>query len=431
MTTDVAGALLRSQIIAGNVTAFIGSKTGFYSDDIGFLPKDIVMPISSSISSVVSQNAGEFDIPLGAWVHNYGQDPQTGVRLSANIKKGLSTLYTQTSSPVTIAPGDSAFIQLPTFSQSSYALGYYDLNYSVSSDSTDDFMADNKKTSDFVMSDTLFAAGLLDSVTYFPQTQAGYQPANMSGEFQACLHFKDSLAGRLAVDGMYFTATANTGDTLLGLEIETVVYRWDNEFTDLNDPNFAFDNMIDLSYGSYVFAGPEDGQRVFASFTPPVILENNKRYLFCVKYDDPVAFIGYSTQSDYETTVDYHLQPISPTSSDGTWYALGFGTDLVPSISVRMFDKNLLGVEEEPITQIVPYPNPASEVLNIPIKDISGKIRVDVMDLSGKIVSTTQANMDTPGNLAVNVDGLSSGQYMFRMITEDNTIRTFKVVITK
>jgi len=430
MISDIAGAQLRADIEAGNVIGFIGSKNGFYTDDIGMLPSDIILPPASSNIAALSQDASEFNVALGSWVFNYGSEDQTNVTLNATILYNGSVIYNQTSTPVTVPSGDSTFITLPVFSQATYPTGLYKVQYEAESDSTDEFPSDNMLPANFVISDDIFAYAVIDTTTLMPLTEASYQPANMAGEFETCVHFRNDNASRMAVDGLYLSATAVTGDSLDNRSIEIVAYRWENEFVDLNDAAFAFDQLTDLMYGSYNFGPDEDGETVFVPFDQPIVLEDSTRFLFCVSSLDPDIFIGYSSSADYDEHLNNYLQPVSPINNDGSWFALGFGTDLAPAIGVHMVEASL-GNDEIGDNQIVPYPNPASYTLNIPLQDICGKIRVDVLDLNGKQVMTQQANMETPGLLSVNVGALTNGRYIFRMTTEDFGVRTFNVVVNK
>jgi hypothetical protein len=126
MITQADGAALRAQIEAGNVTAFFGSKFGFYPNDIGFWPKDYILAPATSNPHKVSTNGTEFYAAVGSWVFNFGQNTQTNVRLHGDITLGGVSVYTQTSSPVSIPSGDSVWIQLANYTQGgAYNAGLY------------------------------------------------------------------------------------------------------------------------------------------------------------------------------------------------------------------------------------------------------------------------------------------------------------------
>ncbi|MBE2247629.1 MAG: T9SS type A sorting domain-containing protein [Candidatus Competibacteraceae bacterium] len=433
MINQSDGALLKSQIEAGNVVGFIGNKFGYYADDIGFARRDILMAPNYARPLRISETGSEYPVPLGAWVYNFGTQAQTNVVLNATIELNSNNLYNQTSSPLaTLAAGDSAWIALPIFSPGTYLAGKYEITYNVSASATDDFAADNTLITAFHLTNDMYSLTPLDN-SNMPIATSFYKPSAASGDYEACIHFMDPNGSRVAVEGMYFAVTTTAADSssLPGTFVETVLYSWNDSFTDLNDPNLAFDNLTGIAFGFYNYtAVSERGQLVYAPFDNPTILADNQRYLFCVKTTDDYIYIGYNSSIDYETTVDYHLQPVGPIGDGGTYYALGFGTEQTTAIGVKMFDKNYLGVEEEQtLSSINPYPNPVQEMLYIPMGDLSGKVRMDIMDIAGKLVKSEVISVN--GTMAVNVTGLAAGQYNFRITLEDNTTRNFKVVVSK
>lgn len=430
MISQADGAALRNEILAGNVTAFIGSKNGFYPNDVGFWPKDYLLAPATSNPKKANGTASEYQVQIGSWVFNYGQNVQYNVTLNANISYMGGTVYNNTSTPVTINPGDSLWVALPTFSQATYNSGLYKFKYTVDSDSADDFTADNERRADFTISDTLFSFAAIDTTTLMPITNAAYRPTGAT-EMEMCLHYRDSLSGRLATSGMWFSAATGSADSLDGIYIETILYEWNNVFVDLNDAGLAFDNLNPVVYGGYTYASDLQNQMVWAPWTSPYSLDSNQRYLFCVKTFDATVFLGFGTTTDYDEHLNTYLQPVAPISSDGTWYAAGFGTDVTPSIGVRMFDVLTLG--DEPVTGLTngkpAYPNPASNLVNIPLADIIGDVEITIMDMNGKVIKTEVRNISSPGILPINIEGVSNGQYIIRVATPAGQAQTFKILI--
>src|SRR5690606_12356503 len=125
MISDVDGAALRNDIIAGNVTGFIGSKVGLFGDDLGSTPADVLMARRFSNLLPLSQDASEFSVPTGAWVRNYGNLTQNNAELKVEIEFGGNTIFADSAAINGLAPGDSVYVSLATFSQSAYTAGYY------------------------------------------------------------------------------------------------------------------------------------------------------------------------------------------------------------------------------------------------------------------------------------------------------------------
>jgi hypothetical protein len=428
------GAALRDQILAGGLTAFIGNKNGYYGNDLGIEPGDVIRAPRSSNILLLAQDETEFDASVGSWVRNYGFNDQTNVILSATVEHDGALLYEESSEAFDLVSGDSAFVYLPNFAQSSYDLGEYSFTYSVASDSTDDFSADNSFAPNFQMTENLysyatFADGEVNKVQFF-------RPSEISGTVQQCVAFQDANASRVGVEGLTFSASTD-GETMDGEVIDIFAYEWAVEFVDINDENYLGVDESDfdlLASGSYEYIGNDlESQDVYASFDDVIYLEDDVRYLFCIAYDSDQLFTGFDAANvDYRTTLDEYLQPQFPNTSGTDWFLVGFGTDVTPSIVVHMFDANASGVEEVVNTvDVTPYPNPAVEFIEIPMNDISGLTTVNIYDLNGKLVESQSVNTVKGTNLRVDVSNLVGGMYSFDLRYESGNVSKFNVVITK
>jgi hypothetical protein len=430
MITDVDGAALKSEIDAGNVTVFLGSKTGFYADDLGFYAKDVMLAERFANPSSLSQNASEFSFTPGGWVFNFGTNPQASASLTATIEHGGSTIYNQSAiASVILNTGDSVYIALPTFSQSSYADGYYTVTYTLGGASAEEFPQDNQLSADFAISPMAYGLCPLDETTMEPVPTSSFRP-NGATSWQACVHFMDPNASRMVVEGLWVTNAAGGTNELTGMYFETVAYEWQDIFVDLDDPNFAVNGLVDLEYGDYTYNSDLENIPVYVPFASTITLQDNIRYLFCITPADANMYVGFNTAVDYDEVVNDQRQPMSPIFSDGSFYALGFGTDAIPTITVRMLDATQVGVKEDTKNTIAPYPNPATTTIQIPLDGISGADRLEVYDLTGKLVMKESVSMNG-SMLTVSVDKLASGQYSFRLTREDTLISQFKVVVAK
>lgn len=434
MISQDAGALLKNEIENGNVVGFIGNKFGYYNNDIGFTRAHILRPVEVARPHRITETSSEYSVQLGAWIYNYGSDPQTNITLNAQIVLNSNTIYNQTSTPVaTLAPGDSVYITLPTFSQATYLAGQYQFTYTASATLTDQFAADNTINGTFLLNEDVYSLVPVDA-NKMPIASAFYRPSSASGDFETCIHFRDANASRMAVGGLFFAASTTAADSssFPGTLIEANMYLWDNDFADLDDPAFDISGLTGLAYGFYEFTQTsERGKIVYADFDNTIVMEDNKRYLFCVKTQDDYIYLGFNASIDYTTNIANYRQPVGPIIDGGTFYALGFGGDVTPAIALNMFDKNYVGIEEEQTANaIIPYPNPANQVIHIPMKGINGLVNIDIMDMNGRLVKTIRANV-AGETLQVDVTGISNGNYSFRMTTSDGKVTTFKVVVNK
>lgn len=437
MVSDATGATLVNEMANGPVVVFIGSKSGFYGDDLGFYENDVLRPEEVSTPLLIAQNDTEYSVAnIGAMVHNYGSNDQTNVVVTVDITLNGNSVYNQTSAGTTIVSGDSSYITLPTFSMTTYTAGYYYMNYTISADAADEFMADNVISTDFQLSDSTYALSRIIDTTGLPANAAYYRPSGGVGSFTECIHFMDANASRLQVDGIHFSASGGTvpsGQTegsLDGEYIEVYVYEWSDQFTDLNDANFQGVNTItQIGSGSYTFTSDLQTTNVYAPITQTSRLQDNTRYLFCVSTFNVDVYLGFDSEIDYDENVNTYAQPLFPIEDNGTWYVGGFGTDVVPAISASM-SANTVGIEDNSEVKITPYPNPTKDILTIPVGTKKGASTLIVTDVTGKVVLRETVN-STNGNVVVDASVLDNGNYIFNMDFEDGTHSRFTVVVTK
>lgn len=435
MITQEAAQDLLDEIIAGNVTAFIGSKENYYPNDIGMWPMDVVVPPATSIPSLIAADSSEFSFPLGSWVFNFGQLTQFNLAFNANIVFNLDTLYDQTLLIDSLSSGDSVWIDIPDFSSPNYPLGTYNLTYTVSSDSSDNFIADNNREYSFNIAQENFSYAALGA-SGLPEGGSNYRPSGGTGPFTECIQFKDPNASRLAAQGLYFSAGTGAADSLDGVFIESVLYEWQDQFENLNDtanfPAATAWTLEPIAFGEYVFEEDLQGTTVYSEFDNPVQLIDNQRYLFCVISEATTVYLGFGTNIDYDERINYSLEAVGPISDNGTWYWAGFGTDLVPSIVAKLVDVSTLNVEGSNYIQNteILFPNPAVSFVQIPVTEKSGLAIVELYDMSGKLVVSDNTQLKG-GLLSVDVSHVNDGAYMMRLTTQEKGTRSFKVIIKK
>jgi hypothetical protein len=440
--SQLDGAQLRDEIIAGGLMGFIGNKNGFYGNDLGITADYVIRAPQSSMIQGLALDENEFSASIGTWVRNYGSNDQTGIIVNGMVDSDGNNLYNEDAVAFDLASGDSAFVPLPNFSQSSYELATYNIAYSVSSDSTEDFNDDNAYDVDFAFDENLYSfVSVTDGepiLNYF------VRPGSIAGLVQQCVHFQDANASRIGVTGMTFAASSDYA-SMDGLEVNTVAYEWAIEFDDLLDTiNYTGidpDDFDELATGTYDYVGNDmSGENVFVPFDENILLEDNLRYLFCITYtEDDSLFMGHDNKIDYLTTLNEYLQPMFPmtdgelnSDNEEIWYLSGFGTDIVPSYVVHTVDANAIGIEEiGDVVDVTPFPNPAKDFIQIPMNDVSGITTIHIFDLSGKLVESQTLNATAGNLLRVDVSSLDAGIYTFGLRYENGKVSNFNVVITR
>ncbi len=424
------GAILRARMDAGeDVVAFIGNKTGLFANDLGISKERTVAPKISATASQLTQNASEFSFDLGTMISNYGSTTQNDINVTVDVT-GPGAPWSETAGPFTMQSGDTLNVftggtnTIGPFSLSNYPEGKYTLTYTVTQANPDESDFDNSIRYDFIISDSIIAYCSLDSLTNMPISNVNYRPAGAPVSFEACIAFRDPNASRLGAEGLYFSNVTgyNSGVTLDGEEIALTLYQWDDNFTDLNDPNLAFNDLNAVAYGFYYYPSDLQATTVYGSFSDPVQLLDNQRYLACMKVNNTEIYVGHDTKIDYTESINGTLQPISPNNSDNGFFALGFGTDLTPSIGLKVFDASEVSLSELSNEKLRLYPNPTNDFLTLSFNaSMTGEILI--YDVQGKLVG--QKSIQHKALKTIDVSDLSPGIYTIEAEGDSNVRAKF------
>lgn len=432
MISNVTGALLRSEIDAGTTEVFIGSKTSLYTNDLGATSADVLRTSSFGNVQLLSQNGSEFSLSPGSWIRNYGSNNQAEARLNLTIKLDGVELYNQTSDPAPIASGDSLFVELPEFSQETYANGYYEAEYTITFETEDESDYDNTIDIDFMISDDYFSTARLDPATAIPVNSTNQFNGTTDNLF-SCLFFQDENASRVAIEGMNFSAGTSQNPTPTSIDgklVELVAYEWNNEWTDINDDAFAISDLNEIAKEEYIYTADLQSENVYVPFEEPVALVDNQKYLFCMQMYGAEIYPGYDTKTDYNWNVQTSAMPVSPAFTSGTWYALGFGTDRNPSISINMLNSAEIGLVELPKVALEAFPNPSNHIVHIPIQNKEGDINLTIVDVNGKVVGSQVAVINNQ-RLDVDVTAFPAGMYAVNLAFADGTLGSINIMVTK
>lgn len=426
MISQAAGADLKSNIEAGIVKMLIGSVQGIFPNNASMLPRDMLLPRGTGTPQPVASNASEFDVPLGSWVHNFGTSVQTGLTISAVITKDGSTLYDETSDAVSVPVADSVFIELPTFSQSTYG-GFYELNYSINSTVSDDFPSDNSFATNFSV-DQLLAVALLDPSTGLPApdqfTRAGGTPLPA---FQSCIQFKDANASRLKAEGMYAAASFSGAGSIEGKTLTARIIEWNDPVTGVSDATFT--DISEIMSGEYTYDSDVEEELVYIPFFDVTTLEDDQRYLFCVYVETDSVFLGHNGVLNYDENQNTTDQFATIVNDPTGWFAGGFGSDLQAAIGVKMVSTS--GINELGKVDVTPYPNPTANFLRIPVQGLTGMASLTVFDVNGAKVIDQRVNVGGDQILTVDLASFTNGIYLFHMDMENGKHAEFRVVVSK
>jgi Secretion system C-terminal sorting domain len=344
--------------------------------------------------------------------------------------------YTESASPIVIAPGDSAFVVLPEIALDAYS-GNYDLTYSITSATPEDLENDNTFRTNILFSD-LFAYAPTDTASGQP-ISTNFVRASDAGaneEFENCIALRDANASRLTASGIIFAASSSTGTELTGQVVDVRLYQWNDAFDDLNDPAFPSNGEWDLDLlaeGTYEYEDNLQDQAIYVAFEGAIVeLESDLRYLACAVTANEDVFFGYNQKVDYDenlANVDYgNFQPSTVVGIEGDWNEVGFGTDNVSAVA--LVTSGVAAVVEQERLEVTPYPNPTTtSMVSIPFAGVQGAADLRITDATGKVVRQQQVVLS--GRLDVSLAGLSNGTYLFHVQLKDGRTSDFRVVVNK
>lgn len=432
MIGDTDGALIVDAMQNGVVEVFIGNKTGFYPNDVGTTRQKVERAHNFGVHTLLAQDDTDFSVEVGAWVFNYGFNDITGVNLLATIEHDGVLVYDEMGDSTTILAGDSLYFTLPAFSQPTYDLGYYDVTYTVVSDSVEDYGFDNEVSADFAINDEYVSYSSLDP-TDLSLLSPGVGRAN-ADIFEACVNFVDPNASRVAATGLSFSAYAAANSETLpnidGVPLSVTVSRWDNQFTDLDDPGFNVDQIVEIAQVEFFFDGDVQGITQTAEFDEPIVFDDNQRYLFCITTFEPDLFFGYDRTISYELPNSTNPQPLFPIVIDeADFFALGFGENTVPAFGINMIDAAQVNLQNEQLAiNMNAYPSPANSDVTV---DFSGHevSSVDVTSLTGQVVVSQDVTVGQ-NNTVIDVNGLENGLYIFKVNLKNGLTHTMNVVVS-
>lgn len=425
MISQDDGALIHDDVVAGNVEMFIGTVQNMFQHNIATAKASTLVPAQAARPALVSTTSNEFDVPLGAWLFNYGSANQSGVRLKATVTHNGALVYNDSSAATTIVSGDSVFFTLPTFTQNGYN-GRYEISYAALLTTTDEFPNDNVFSTTLSVDTVMSYAPL--GIDGLPEQTAFFRPANAGQVFQICSYFKDPNASRLRADGIYTAATVNAPANVIGQQLDIRLFAWNDNFSGLNDA--TFNDVSEIMNGLFEFTDSTQAREVqYIPFFEPTPLLDDQSYLFCVSTSNAEVFLGHNSAVNYNQNEETMDMVNTLLNIDGQW-SRGWATGEVPAVGVKMLSVSV-GITEQNMVELTPYPNPTSSLLRIPVNGLTGKAAVHVYDAKGSKVADRQVTVGGDNILTMDLHELNGGAYMFQIIFENGKRSSFRVVVTK
>jgi len=351
--------------------------------------------------------------------------------------------------------------------------GKYTLRYSAFSTAKgkeDEFKTDNTVEIPFFINDTIYSPTVIESWNRYvfkdsvrdsigkPVTPAKFifdtlhyknqpkfttfiQPgaASKFKTFGPCLVFRDANASRINGVGITFTPMnySSADKKYIPLKDEPFkinVFEWADKFSGFQD-TLKYKNLIPLvDNQEYIATSTNSWDYLSVRFDDKVNFENDKRYLICVEASNTNIRFAYDTISaDLTARTSFYNQPLNMLKVDGTYYGTGFGLNRMPAMTLNVREKsNSLNEIENVKNNVIVYPNPANDFVNVAYKSTTDgqPVEISVTDMTGKVVYFTKVVNSSVGTnvFGFDTEAFTNGIYVVNVSSnEGNATRKLSI----
>ncbi|MCF8256525.1 MAG: T9SS type A sorting domain-containing protein [Flavobacteriales bacterium] len=356
------------------------------------------------------------EVSIGAACVNQGGASQTAVSYAYTITRAGTEVATgsfdATNATIPSAGSDT------TFYATGYtpdAVGTYVVTITVSSAEGDENAENNVGTSSFMITDFIFAHDDEENIAY--QIYGGEDDNQQPNEFKAALYYEAFADATLT--GVQVAFGANTTTDACYVEVFDVV-------ADQNLANplltMVFDITPAMISGTDIIPVniPLDGGN-------GVVLTAGGTYLISVGNTGPGEALWILASDGDDDRAGIRFGPF------GAGGAIDWYTGYTTSPWIRgNFDPAIGISENEDLTGIQMFPNPATDVLTVKFNaNEANDIRISVVSMDGKLVYTQNAKaFSGQFTSRISLDGLSTGLYSVQVMSSNATY-TEKVAVVK
>jgi len=428
MITSVDGANIKAEMQNGPVVMFLGNKQGLNPNDLS---------TNTGVARIKNFAGSNSRIENGFTpaieIYNVGNQAQSAVSVRCLISgPGGIPVYDQTAGPISMAAGDTVYIQtgnpysFPAFSLPIYPNGDYTMSYTISlGANTDDDMSDNMLSYGFKMNDEYVSLSRLDANN---DPIATSFPSNSTASYKACMSFRDANASNSKIGGYKFVPEADTAAVdMAGEEILFKVFTWsDSSVLDYNELTEVFNEAI------YLTDDNDTRQVKTVDLDQSFFLDDNQLYLICLETANGVDIaFGFDNTIDYSgntaiTGISTSPIEVFPSGAAGlTWYGGGWSGTTALSLALNVVALNA-GIDEVVAASVNVFPNPTQNEVSLN-SSVKGAATVVVSDLAGKAVASKAVNFGN-GSVQMTTEGLEAGMYVFNIQFENGQQARVNVV---
>jgi len=448
LVTYEDGLLIKDAMISSTVSACMGNIILDNNISISFQSVQVPLMGTIPVNQVSLANAYSSFVPATI-VSNDGALDQTNIVTSAIINFSpfggtTEEVYNESTTMDVLTPDTNDISVLPIYDFTYTSDGVYEITYTVTADTMDEFEFDNTIHTNFSISINAFCKSNWDFDNNRPirntaLTVAGGGPIEIISGFHYPYDFGHGLDSV-----QFYCSTSN--DNLDGITIKANVYEWDdlnndsayqnNELILVGLNSITFDDTINTE--AWVTLPVLDAQTLDPGYNVP---NAGRTYLVGTRYEGP-DFVFFGFNDNYDHTLTNELATF-PTFADFPYFQVttfdgqlpdiengGLFTDFFGSSTTVLFaNETTISTKEilsESDASINLYPNPASDILTaeVELAEQSNNLTYKITDAQGRLVFSTSIQNVTADKTEFKVTQLPAGQYYM-------TIYTDKVIQTK
>lgn len=251
-----------------NMTIILNWGVG-NNNDLGFVPGGQSTPANFAMPyTQLAAHSDAYKGLNGAYIANFGLHDATNVKLHSNLVftptgGSAAPVYSDSVSLASFPAIDSIYTFFgPEYNVPATGTGRYDLNYSITSDSTDAFLGDNSYTHTFYTTDSLWSKGRYDFANNKPVATFYTRPNNSDPYIWGVPYFVAN--GGSVIKKVQFSVSNGPGPLPGGQQMFVWVFKW-------TDAGATQDSLMEVSElelvggGIKTFDGTNDSS--FQSFT--------------------------------------------------------------------------------------------------------------------------------------------------------------------
>ncbi len=375
-------------------------------------------------------------------IENVGKMSQTNVNLNISIQNVAtnSIVFTNDTNFGTLA-ADTLVQNIPIAGNGFFPVGSNEItpfrgNYSVESDQTDASPSDNNREFLFVLTDSIFAKESGVNTSIVPPFDAGESHSWGYGNYYYVK--KGNLKKATSV-----TFYIENPSDLFDKSVRIILYEWKNPS---NDSVVRVGERTLVGYEDYRILDMDKKLITIPLYnlddqTYGIPLRDSMGYIAMLEYEDTGDFVdmavGISTKLNYGASI-YRSKLAGKTyfssvffkgnSSNSDFETTPFAPFIVPLIRLNVNDAMTLARDVNKVENYRLFPNPASDKIQIFMKNNSKNVTWIVSDILGKKINISLINDENISEITTFDSSKLPNGFYFMTDSEKNITLPFQII---